>query len=114
MPAQTTTWIYPPRDAERKSYLTQWACACEVPALHPFTASAATHTLTCPDCQARVELELSAAIDVPSRRGIAPLEIRCQAATCGITTQIWHPLPKGQRIRINCAKCGKFAETTAR
>jgi hypothetical protein len=114
MPSSTTTWIYPPKDSERKSYLTLWACACEVPALHPFIETGAKHTLECPDCQGRIELDLATAIDVPNRLGISPLEIRCSDPKCAITTQIWHPLPKGQRIRLNCARCRKFSETVAR
>ncbi len=113
MTSSTTTWIYPPRDAERKSYLTQWACACDVPALHPFTSTGPTHELDCPDCRERVTLDLHAAVDVPNRFGIVALEIRCPDRSCGITTQLWHPLPKGQRIRIGCARCRKFSETTA-
>ncbi|HEX2678139.1 MAG TPA: hypothetical protein VHM19_15900 [Polyangiales bacterium] len=114
MTARATVWIYPPKDVEKKSYVAQWQCACEVPALYPFTSTTATHTLECRDCGARQDLELGAAIDVPNRFGIAPLEIRCPETTCRITTQMWHPLPKGQRIRLSCARCGRFSETAAR
>jgi hypothetical protein len=104
----TTVWIYPPRDKEKKSYLAQWACGCPVPALLPFTSTALQHTLECADCHERTELDLATAIDAPNRYGIAPLTIKCPELTCRIATQIWHPLPTGTQVRINCAKCGRF------
>jgi hypothetical protein len=108
----TTLWIYPPRDAERKSYVAKWACACALPALHAFTSTGSQHTLECRDCQQREELDLTAAIDVPNRFGIAPLEIRCLEPSCAITTQMWHPLPQGDRVRLACARCGRFYAAT--
>jgi hypothetical protein len=112
MTTRTMLWIYPPRDTERKSYVAYWACACTLPALHPFVSTLSQHTLECRDCQQREVLDLTTAIDVPNRYGIAPLEIRCASVSCRITTQMWHPLPKGERVRLACARCGLYSVAT--